>query len=214
MYWIWYNGGLMFVLWNPGFSSMTLDCWDSYRKLISLELLYLYFLGFFALDVIRSRLYSLGILNDGEDDQFISGLTVWTVRNAFRGFIHQSELVVYLPWLLLYSFKAWGLMHLTLVWCSFVSLMNIIILEWWLAWGRCIWTRACLSSGLWPLYFFTRAWSFSRLEAVVFNKSLTSSIWLWWIKTLVQIRLVAWYLILSLWDTFVSKVLVKIRLVA
>lgn len=48
MYWIWYNGGLMFVLWNPGFSSMTLDCWDSYRKLISLELLYLYFLGFFG----------------------------------------------------------------------------------------------------------------------------------------------------------------------
>jgi len=56
----------------------------------------LYFLGFLALDVILTRLYSLGILNDGEDDQFISGLTVWTVRNAFRGFIHQSELVVYL----------------------------------------------------------------------------------------------------------------------
>lgn len=56
------------------------------------KLLYLYFLVFLTLIEIRSRRYSLGILYDREDDQFISesvvrldGLTVWTVQNAYEG---------------------------------------------------------------------------------------------------------------------------------
>jgi hypothetical protein len=42
IYRIFENGGFL-VFWNPGFSSMTLECWGLYRKLISLWLLYLYF---------------------------------------------------------------------------------------------------------------------------------------------------------------------------
>jgi hypothetical protein len=95
-------------------------------------------------------------------------------------------------WLLWYFFKSLRLMHLTLVWYKLCELnvynIGLMILfnglrplystrAWSLkfkAWGRCIsFQEHDLSTGLRPLYFFSRAWSFSRLEAVVFNKSMT-----------------------------------------
>lgn len=72
MSWILENGGFL-VFWNPGFSSMTLECWGLYWKLIFPLTSLFIFLRFFALHRICSRRCSLGILYDSEDDQFISG---------------------------------------------------------------------------------------------------------------------------------------------